>query len=55
MECSRRLVDEYTKGPDGVYNMSRHNVEFSQYMRDNGYHIIPINPKHQLVGGAGLL
>lgn len=25
-------------------------VEFSQYMRDNGYHIIPIKPKHQLVG-----
>lgn len=48
-----RLVDEYTKGPDGVYNLSRHNVEFSQYMRDNGYHIIPIKPKHQLVRGAG--
>ena len=44
-----RLVDEYTKGPDGAYHMSRHNVEFSAYMRDNGYHIIPIKPQHQLV------
>ncbi|GAB4818895.1 hypothetical protein N2152v2_005941 [Parachlorella kessleri] len=52
---TRRLVDEYTKGPDGVYHMSRHDVEFSQYMRDNGYHIIPIKPKHQLEYGCNCL
>ena len=51
---TRRLVDEYTKGSDCSYGLSRQGVEFSQYMRDNGYHIIPIKPHHQLVGGLGL-
>ena len=46
---TRRLVDEYTKGADGKYAQTLQGVEFSQYMKDNGYHIIPINPKHQLV------
>jgi N-dimethylarginine dimethylaminohydrolase len=55
---TRRLVDEYTRGPDGAYAPSRTGVEFSQYMRENGYHIIPIKAQHQLVswrakGGAG--
>ena len=52
---TRRLVDEYTKAADGSgYALSRQGVEFSQYMRDNGFHIIPIHPKHQLVSaGAG--
>lgn len=42
-------MDEYVRGPDGKYALGRQGVEFSQYMKDNGYHIIPINPKHQLV------
>ena len=57
---TRRLVDEYTRGSDGAYAVSRQGVEFSQYMQDNGYHIIPISAKHQLVsahwallGGCG--
>ena len=45
---TRRLVDEYTRGSDGAYAVSRQGVEFSQYMQDNGYHIIPISAKHQL-------
>ena len=57
---TRRLVDEYAKGPDGKYALARQGIEFSQYMLDNGYHIIPIKAKHQLVratrcgGGAHL-
>ena len=47
---TRRLVDEYTRDSStGKYSLSRESVEFSQYMRDNGYHIIPIKPEHQLV------
>lgn len=38
------------QGSDGSYSRTRSSVEFSQYMRDNGYHIIPIASKHQLVG-----
>lgn len=52
---TRRLVDEYTKGSDGSYGLSRQGVEFSQYMRDNGYHIIPIKPHHQLEYGCNIL
>jgi len=34
----------------GKYELSREKVEFSQYMREEGYHIIPIKAEHQLVG-----
>ncbi len=33
----------------GKYELTREKVEFSQYMREEGYHIIPIKPEHQLV------
>lgn len=33
----------------GKYELSREKVEFSQYMKEEGYHIIPIKPEHQLV------
>lgn len=33
----------------GKYELSREKIEFSQYMREEGYHIIPIKPEHQLV------
>ena len=47
---TRRLVDEYTKDPvTKKYSLSRENVEFSGYMKDNGYHVIKIKPEHQLV------
>ena len=47
---TKRLVDEYTRdGATGKYGLSREGVEFSQYMKDNGFHIIPIKPEHQLV------
>ena len=51
--ATKRLVDEYTRDPaTGKYSLSRENVEFSQYMTENGYHIIPIEPKDQLVSAA---
>lgn len=47
---TKRLVDEYTRdAATGTYSLSRENVEFSQYLRENGYHIIPIKAEHQLV------
>ena len=47
---TKRLVDEYTRNPtNGTYSLSRENIEFSRYMRENGYHIVPIKPQHQLV------
>lgn len=33
----------------GKYELSKADIEFSQYMREEGYHIIPIKAKHQLV------
>ena len=33
----------------GKYELTREKLEFSQYMREEGYHIIPIKPEHQLV------
>jgi len=40
---TRRLVDEYSRPEPGKpYALSRQGVEFADYMRDNGYHIIPV-------------
>ncbi len=33
----------------GKYKLSKQQVEFSKYMEDEGYHIIKISAKHQLV------
>jgi N-dimethylarginine dimethylaminohydrolase len=46
---TRRLVDEWTRTPDGGYELSRQGVEFSAYMRKEGYYIIPIKAADQLV------
>ncbi|PSC74328.1 Arginine deiminase [Micractinium conductrix] len=53
--ATRRLVDEYAKGSDGQYAQTRQGVEFSQYMKDNGYHIIPIKAHHQLEYGCNVV
>jgi hypothetical protein len=50
---TRRLVDEYVRGPDGKYALGKQGVEFSAYMKANGYHIIPIKAEHQLVSKGG--
>jgi len=52
---TRRLVDEYSKGPDGKYALQRSGVEFSRFMKENGFHIIPIAPQHQLEYGCNVL
>ena len=50
---TRRLVDEYGRNDEtGSYELVREKVEFSRYMREQGYHIIPISGKHQLVRTA---
>lgn len=46
---TRRLVDEWTRAADGSYELTRQGVEFSAYMRGEGYHIIPIKAADQLV------
>ena len=46
---TRRLVDEWTRTPDGGYELSRQGMEFSAYMRNEGYYIIPIKAADQLV------
>jgi len=52
---TKRLVDEYTKGKDGKYHQTKSDVEFSRYMIDEGYHIIPISGKHQLQYACNIL
>lgn len=64
---TRRLVDEYlyegsqpADGADlglevGKYVLVRRNVEFSQYMQDRGYKIIPVSGEEQLKYGCNVL
>mmetsp|Transcript_6822 Transcript_6822/g.17149 ORF Transcript_6822/g.17149 Transcript_6822/m.17149 type:complete len:740 (-) Transcript_6822:98-2317(-) len=43
----RRIVDEWCREPNGKYKMTRRNVEFSTYVSEQGFDIIPVpeNPK----------
>lgn len=50
-----RFVDEYTRDAFGKYKLSKQQVEFSKYMEDEGYHIIKISAKHQLLYGCNIL
>lgn len=52
---TRRLVDEYVRGADGKYVLGQQGVEFSAYMRANGFHIIPIPAKDQLEYACNVL
>eukprot|EP00184_Porphyridium_aerugineum_P008023 CAMPEP_0184691852 /NCGR_PEP_ID=MMETSP0313-20130426/568_1 /TAXON_ID=2792 /ORGANISM="Porphyridium aerugineum, Strain SAG 1380-2" /LENGTH=475 /DNA_ID=CAMNT_0027149621 /DNA_START=101 /DNA_END=1528 /DNA_ORIENTATION=- len=53
---TRREVDEYSRPPDGGrYTLSRQGIELSQYVREQGYHIIPISGKDQLEYGCNVL
>ena len=46
---TRRLVDEYARAEPGKpYQLARKGVEFAAYMRENGYHIIPVAGADQL-------
>jgi len=52
---TRRLVDEWVRGDDGHYVLCRHDVEFSQYIKEQGYSIIPISKQGQLEYGCNFL
>eukprot|EP01094_Clydonella_sp_ATCC50884_P001826 TRINITY_DN11378_c0_g1_i2.p1 TRINITY_DN11378_c0_g1~~TRINITY_DN11378_c0_g1_i2.p1 ORF type:complete len:714 (-),score=232.73 TRINITY_DN11378_c0_g1_i2:230-2371(-) len=43
----RRLVHEYVQQEDGTYALERVDVEFTQYLRDHGYHIIELPEAYQ--------
>jgi arginine deiminase len=45
---TRRLVDEYAVDLKGNYTYSRKDVEFSQYLKENGFKIIPVTAAEQL-------
>eukprot|EP01122_Echinamoeba_exundans_P014054 TRINITY_DN6288_c0_g1_i1.p1 TRINITY_DN6288_c0_g1~~TRINITY_DN6288_c0_g1_i1.p1 ORF type:complete len:960 (-),score=226.78 TRINITY_DN6288_c0_g1_i1:65-2857(-) len=49
----RRLVDEYVQvAPNGPYKLARHDVEFSQYLKEEGYKIIPCTEEMQFRYGC---
>jgi hypothetical protein len=43
----RRLVTEYTKGKDNKYYVTRTDVELAQYVREEGYTIVPVTVEQQ--------
>lgn len=53
--ATRRLVDEYVCGADGKYVKMRGDIEFSAFMREMGFHIIPIKSEHQLEYACNIL
>ena len=47
---TKRLVDEWSRDEaTGGYNLTRQDVEFSEFMEGEGYKIVPIKAEHQLV------
>lgn len=57
---TRRLVDEYvytgdSSGNVGKYKKNKENIEFSKYLNDLGFHIIPITSEEQLNYGCNCL
>ncbi|CAD7696331.1 unnamed protein product [Ostreobium quekettii] len=56
---TRRLVSVYTRtcGNGGTckYELTREHVEFSQFMKEEGYNIIPIKAEHQLQYACNVL
>uniref|UniRef100_A0A7R9SVT1 Arginine deiminase n=1 Tax=Polyblepharides amylifera TaxID=1486889 RepID=A0A7R9SVT1_9CHLO len=60
----RRLVTEYVRDPSpkgvkdpklGKYKISREGVEFSRYLKENGFTIIPLSRQQQLEYGCNML
>jgi N-dimethylarginine dimethylaminohydrolase len=52
---TRRLVDEFTRDSNGQYKLTREGVEFSEFIKFEGYHIIPISGPDQLQYGCNVL
>eukprot|EP01119_Soliformovum_irregulare_P002721 TRINITY_DN1297_c0_g1_i1.p1 TRINITY_DN1297_c0_g1~~TRINITY_DN1297_c0_g1_i1.p1 ORF type:complete len:907 (-),score=155.10 TRINITY_DN1297_c0_g1_i1:52-2682(-) len=48
----RRLVDEYVQDEAGKYILSKHDVEFSLYLRQEGWSVIPVTEEHQAQYGC---
>mmetsp|Transcript_39096 Transcript_39096/g.63357 ORF Transcript_39096/g.63357 Transcript_39096/m.63357 type:complete len:373 (+) Transcript_39096:105-1223(+) len=44
----RRLVSEYVKDEDGNYVMTRHDVDFCQYVHENGYRVVPVHSHEKI-------
>lgn len=51
----RRLVTEYTKDSKGHYVITKRDIEFSEYMRREGYEIIAMTQKQQEAYGLNYL
>ncbi|EGC40455.1 hypothetical protein DICPUDRAFT_93382 [Dictyostelium purpureum] len=43
----RRLVDEYTKDAHGVYQLTRNDIEYSQYLKEEGFELIYATEQNQ--------
>ncbi|KAK5574936.1 hypothetical protein RB653_010190 [Dictyostelium firmibasis] len=43
----RRLVDEYTRDDNGVYHMTRNDVEYSKYLKEEGFDLIYASNQNQ--------
>lgn len=52
---TRRLVDEYVRDKTGKYRLLRADIEFSEYMENEGFHIIPISAEDQLQYACNVL
>ncbi|GKT22922.1 Arginine deiminase [Aduncisulcus paluster] len=51
----RRLVDVYCRTKAGRYVIEQSQVEFSQFLKSEGFHIIPVPHKLQLAYGVNVL
>ncbi|KAF8072641.1 CPN20 [Scenedesmus sp. PABB004] len=53
---TRRLVDEYVRDPaTKKYSLAREGVEFAEFVRGEGFSIIPIKHEHQLAYACNVL
>ncbi|KAN0033384.1 hypothetical protein ACTA71_002809 [Dictyostelium dimigraforme] len=43
----RRLVDEYTRNDQGEYSLTRNDVEYSQYLKEEGFDLIYASNQNQ--------
>jgi hypothetical protein len=48
----RRLVDEYKKNERGEYFLARHDIEFLQYVQEQGYTVITLTNEMQIAYGC---
>uniref|UniRef100_A0A7S0ZC49 Arginine deiminase n=2 Tax=Timspurckia oligopyrenoides TaxID=708627 RepID=A0A7S0ZC49_9RHOD len=52
---TRRLVDVYSRADGAEYKLTREDVEFSKFIREEGYNIIPISGEDQLKYGCNVV